>query len=578
MAGSGHLLKRLLLLTTALLAAWAVWGISGLPPRATIAPVHRPAPGDPVIVRGVYHVHSRESDGTGTVAEIAAAAGRAGLQFVILTDHLDGSRPEPPPHYEGHVLVIEALEISSAPGHYVALGLTQSPYPLAGEARDVVEDVRRLGGFGIAAHPDSPRQSLRWDDRQRDVDGIEWFNADSQWRSQPLPLLLRAIPEYPIRPPETVASLFTRPDVTLARWDALTRTRRVVGIAAADAHARFGIGGGSDPYEGGLTVPAPSYEAVFRAMSLSVELDGSLTGNAAADAARLLASVRRGHLYTVIDGYRTPGWLSFEGRSGHEVAREGDVLPVRGVVTLRAESDAPAGSAISLIRDGQRVMTTEGPVLEWTSQGAEDAPPQKGTFRVEVQVAGRRASQAVPWIVSNPIYVGMDETPPMAASPPPTAQVTFRDAPTLTWRIEKDEASQASAERVGSGASISRLLRFTLGSWKSPFAALVTPEIEGLRGASRIVFTARADRPLRVSVQLRAPREGAGDRWLRSVYLDTHPREVSIALDDLRAVGDTSSPRPARNRIDTLMFVVDTTNAKPGFSAAFWISGLRAER
>src|SRR2546426_4280648 len=34
--------------------------------------------------------------------------------------------------------------------------------PICGEARDVVEDVRRLGGFGIAAHPDSPKTELRW--------------------------------------------------------------------------------------------------------------------------------------------------------------------------------------------------------------------------------------------------------------------------------------------------------------------------------------------------------------------------------------------------------------------------------
>ena len=43
-------------------------------------------------VRGAIHVHTRRSDGTATVEEGAAAARRAGLQFVISTDHADATR------------------------------------------------------------------------------------------------------------------------------------------------------------------------------------------------------------------------------------------------------------------------------------------------------------------------------------------------------------------------------------------------------------------------------------------------------------------------------------------------------
>ena len=49
------------------------------------------------VVKGAYHVHSERSDGTGTSDDIAAAAARAGLQFVILTDHGNGTRPPQPP-------------------------------------------------------------------------------------------------------------------------------------------------------------------------------------------------------------------------------------------------------------------------------------------------------------------------------------------------------------------------------------------------------------------------------------------------------------------------------------------------
>jgi hypothetical protein len=571
-------LKRIAFCLATVAAAWVVWGLSGLPPRATVGAPHAAPAGGPIIARGVYHAHSRESDGTGTVPEIALAAERAGLQFVVLTDHHDGSRPEHPPRYYGSVLVVEAAEISAAPGHYVALGLARSPYPLAGEPRDVVEDVRRLGGFGIAAHPDSPRESLRWLDWGADIDGMEWFNADSQWRAEPILSLARSIPQYPIRPSETVASMFLRPAHTLSRWDKLTEVKRVVGIAGSDAHARFGIGGGSDPYQGGLTVHAPSYEAVFRAMSLSVELDATFTRDAVVDAGRLIAAIRAGHLYAVIDGFRTPGWLSFEGRSGSARAREGDILPIRGLVHLRAECDMPAGSRMTLIRNGQPVRTTAESVLDWVVQGAENERPPGGTFRVEVQLAGHTGERAMPWIVSNPIYVGMNEPHPSPPGPPPAGQAVAPDALVATWRIEKDAMSQGSVGPSLSGSTVQQVFRFALGSSRSPFVAMATSQVDSLRIADRIVFTGRADRPLRISVQVRAPTPGDGDRWWRSVYLDTQPREVSVSVDDMRPIGATRALHPVRDRIDTLLFVIDSTNAGPGFSATVWLGDVRTVR
>ena len=107
----------------------------------------------------------RVSDGTGSIDDIAAAAARAGLQFVILTDHGDGTRVPGPPSYRSGVLCIEAVEVNTTGGHLVALGarpVTLSRWRARREA--VLEDVHRLGGMGIAAHPESPRESLRWRD------------------------------------------------------------------------------------------------------------------------------------------------------------------------------------------------------------------------------------------------------------------------------------------------------------------------------------------------------------------------------------------------------------------------------
>ena len=127
--------------------------------RAPIALAGAPADGT---IPGVIHVHTNRSDGLSGPDEIAAAAARAGLKFLVFTDHGDATRKPDPPQYRSGVLCLDGVEISTNGGHYVAIDMPASPYPLAGEARDVVEDVRRLGGFGIAAHPDSPKPELRW--------------------------------------------------------------------------------------------------------------------------------------------------------------------------------------------------------------------------------------------------------------------------------------------------------------------------------------------------------------------------------------------------------------------------------
>ena len=82
---------RLALLLIVAVLGVTIWVILP-PPRQslTLSP-------DVLTVRGALHVHTRRSDGTGTPDEVAKAAGAAGLDFVVLTDHgvsLFGSRSQ----------------------------------------------------------------------------------------------------------------------------------------------------------------------------------------------------------------------------------------------------------------------------------------------------------------------------------------------------------------------------------------------------------------------------------------------------------------------------------------------------
>jgi hypothetical protein len=553
---------------------WALVAVAGgiawhllLPPQSvTLSTSSTEAP-----IRGAVHVHTRRSDGTGTVDDVAAAARRAGLQFVIFTDHGDGTRGSDTPVYRYGVLCIDAVEISTNGGHVVALGLPQSAFPLAGELADVLEDVRRMGAMSIAAHPDSPRAQLRWNSWNAAFDGIEWLNGDSQWRDEGWGTLGRALFTYPFRRAATLVTLLDRPDDLLNRWDTMIRERSVVAVAAADAHARVGPGG--DPYGRSLSVHLPSYEQVFRAMSISLPRV-QLHGNAAEDAGVVLDAIRNGRVFSTIDALASPATFTFTATSGAHRAAMGERLSPDGPVMLRVETNGPDRSTIRLLSEGKAVASGALPVLEYM------APSKPAVYRVEIESPGAPGSPAIPWLLSNPIYVGSETPRETSSRAAPIAQTVavYSNGPAADWRVEKSVRSEGTIGVTKSVDGTQLLLRYGLGGTlsESPYVAAVVASGSDLAAFTGIVFTARAMQPMRLTFQLRA--SGAADRrWGRSVYLDNIARTVTIPFDEMLPLG-AATGRPLLEDVRDLLFVVDTVHAKQGASGQVWLDEIRYVR
>jgi hypothetical protein len=526
-----------------------------LPPRAAVTSARRPA----TTVYGAYHVHSVRSDGSGTIEEIAADAASAGLAFVVFTDHGDGTRPPDPPAYRRGVLCIDAVEIGTVAGHVVALNIREpSEYPLGGEARDVLEDIRRLGGWAVAAHPDSPRPELRWRATLDDVDAIEWLNVDSEWRDEPVGRLIAMAGRTLFRPAESIAALFSRPVRTLSRWDSAGLTRPVVGLAAADAHARVDWRDDAEP-RGARGWAFPSYEAVFRAVSLAVNLEAPLSGDAGEDARRLLNAIMAGRTYGVVRAFADPAVLNFaaESADGAQVGMGATVHDPAGI-SLRGAVQGLPGASLVLIRNGKRVAT---------GQGSLEVPAEGGVYRLEAFAPGF----SFPWMVSNPIRIGLPEPVQEAPSPPPPPVRALRLGADAGWRIEQDASSTATITGEGDGLRV----EFRLGPGRpaGQYAALVT-SASGDATLERVRFAGRADRPMRLSVQIRVPGGPDGRRWRRSVYLDSTPRTIDLRLADFDPVGPATALRPIVARVQSVLFVVDTVNTQPGAAGTVWISGV----
>jgi len=561
-------MKRALKVLAILFAVVALVMFALLPPGA-----RRTAPPPASTVRGAFHIHSNRSDGSGSVDAIAAAAARAGLQFIILTDHGDGTRAPEAPAYRSGVLTIDGVELNTTGGHYAVMALPASPYPFAGTPDDVIEDVHRLGGFGIAAHPGSPRPSLSWQGWDAAFDGLEWLNGDSEWRDEPRMPIARALITYLLRAPQSLATLLDRPDRVFTKWDALAVHRKIVGLAGTDAHARLGFRQRTDPDAAAIHVPLPGYEAAFRAFSNHVVLDAPFSGDAAADARVLIGAIRSGHVYSVIDALATPGSLSFTATSGSRSAGIGDTLAIESDVLLHAAANAPSGTTLVLLRNGQRLQeVTDGPL---EMNGGKDP----GVYRIEAYTTGAPGGPAVPWIVSNPIYVGLEMTSasaavipvPMSRIPARTSEASAESGPNDTSEVETGPLTDPRARTFAGDPAITWSFALSPGTAVGQFAAVRVPVSGGLASFDRVRFRVSASAPRRLWVQLRAP-VGNTERWGRTFYADTESRLVDVAWSTFTAIGVTSSPQAPLDRVDSLLLVVDTLNTLPGSKGSVTIS------
>ena len=531
-------MARTILILLATCAALVGGVVAALPPAAGGSLANTPLTSSKTVA-GAFHVHSTRSDGSQSIDDIAAAARAAGLRFLVFTDHGNGTAPPQPAAYHHGVLTIEGVEISTRNGHYAAVGMAQSPFPIAGDARDVVDDVARLGGFGVVAHGDSPRSELRWTDWTAPVDGVEWLSLDTAWRRTPVPGLVRAFTTYWFRPSETLGTLLSPSSELVDRFDTITRTRHLVSLASTDAHGPL----------------VPSYRACFSTITTRVELDAPLSGDPLRDEAAIVEALRTGRHFTVLDALATPSEFEFAASiEGSELrAAQGGRLPAGRNVMFEGRATGAEDSEIVLRRNGEVVRRARADAMVYQ---ADDRP---GTYRLEAYVPHSPA----PWITSNPIYVG-NPTPP--AAPPIAAAAMATDAlgDLQAWVLGHDAGSTVVFEPV-SGRPGAVGFRYSLGNGPAvdQFVSIATNVPPEFARYDRVTFEAAASAPMRVEVQLVRDDAGTWVRWRRSVYLDRTSRTITLPFADMTPAAPAAGPAPLAS-IQALVFLVDTNNTQPG--------------
>ena len=142
-------------------------------------------------------------------------------------------------------------------------------------------------------------------------------------------------------------------------------------------------------------------------------------------------------------------------------------------------------------------------------------------------------------------------------------------------RSDRSEVSVAPVDplqrRIAGQPPMAWSFALSPGTPAGQFAAIQIPIIGGLAAFDRVRFTVSSPKPLRAWVQLRAP-VGNTDRWGTTFYADAEERQVDVLLSAFLPIGVTSSEQPPLDRVDTLLFVVDTMNFLPGATGSMVLS------
>jgi hypothetical protein len=537
----------------------------------TIGPLYR--------LSGAVHIHTNLSDGRGTPSEVLEAGRRSGADFLVITDH---NRVDPEvfdrlPGRPGDPLVIVGSEVSTEAGHVLAIGIRPPGFRFSGTLREVLDDIRYLGGCAFAAHPTSPRGETRFTrEDEPGAWGIEVVNGDTAWReASPLALSLAAW-TYPANPAFALARTLRTFDSERALWDRVLSRRFAPAVGGTDAHGRI-------PVTRTLSLPVPSYEALFGLVRTVVQLAEPLPSNRGQARNAITRAVCDGSSVVAIPSMADPKGFSFVARGpDNVVAGPGSTVVFGPGITLTVGGAMPEGATVRLVEGGKVVASGPSP-LEFKV----DAP---GVFRAEAYTAGA----ATPWILANPISVLTleDELRRARAAQPSTpgfvegTRVLDRFEGPTAFAAEHDPGSSMDGPILdpagGRGHGTAALLSFHLNPNPVPpvWCALVDRSKRDLSANRGVSFWARADGEYRVWFQIRDLNPASADEgteaWFASVRTSTAWTLYNIPFASLRSINRASDGSFDPSKIAHIVFVIDHGAMPFGSSGKVWIDDLMA--
>ncbi|MFQ5610541.1 MAG: CehA/McbA family metallohydrolase [Anaerolineae bacterium] len=350
---------------------------------------------------GNLHLHTLASDGAGTHQEVAQAAARAGLDFIVFTDHnvcLDGVEGWHKPSGGGkEVLLLMGEEVNDEQlqpeaNHLLCYAIGQGVEGLAADPQRLIDGVNAQGGICFLAHPlerpglgvgEAAIPWLNWE--VENYLGLELWNYMSEAKSYMQTKAHALLCAF--QPDRFISGPFPE---TLAKWDELLgRGQKVVAIGNTDAHANV--------YSmGPLRRAVYPYEYLFQTVNTHLLLAEPLSREVGTASLQIRDALRAGHCFVGYDLIGATRGFRFTARGGQEPALMGDDLTLAAGGSIELEVRSPCRAEITLLKDGQAIQQVRGKELTL-------AASEPGVYRVEARRPHRGRWRG--WVFSNPIYI-----------------------------------------------------------------------------------------------------------------------------------------------------------------------------
>jgi hypothetical protein len=458
-------------------------------------------------VKGVYHVHSNFSDGSGSLEKITRASAQLNQDFVILTDHGNPNlMSAQSTTWMNNVLLIGGSELSLNAGHMAVFGFKVPPFRFPPEPQEAIDDINRDGGVSFVSHPFDDK--IPWTDWNiRNFSGIEVFNSYSFARQTGWFTLLKFPLQYLFNKRYALLNTLFYPKKNIEHWDSLNRMNKYLAIYACDAHAVM-------PISESIRPQYPSYKSMFDIFNTYVQIERSLNRDPHESAEIIIRAIKKGHFFNVVEAIAPANGFEvyFIDDTEHRV-ETGESTPIAsGNIHLRLPFDFETD--IHIKRNGEIFQKISRNLKKNLTCHIIKA----GIYRIEIFVSENHF-KTIPWILTNPFFIGVEYP-----------KYSVLHDPATTFLVNREQFFSVETSPGSTGTSITR--QSSRNEWLTTFdfelkqdpklkdfwSALACRNTYDFSNHTGFSFQSRSDRICRFWIEFRTQTD-RGEIWYRHSFI-----------------------------------------------------------